>query len=228
MTKSKEEGVKSVVLRDASGKEIAEAGIRGLDFDMIYAKASEYFKELAGFDGEDVTITSLEVSKRKADNFLSSMSGLLEIAHQVEVLSAERDKFRRKDELDVLNSLRRACAKASNSLEQTMGMAEDRMEMLRANPEGVDPESIALLQSVLHQSIDTAQKLISAFSRLVQLERMSGGRPFGAVKAATMSSMNLIQGLSEADQQNKMTGFAKSGGKVSVRALSEEEYEDLE
>jgi hypothetical protein len=205
-----------------------EVGIQGLDFDMIYQKASEYFKELAGFDNDDVTITSLEVSKRKADNFLSSMSGLLEIAHQVEVLSAERDKFRRKDELEVLNSLRRACGMASNSLEHTMKMAQDRMNVLMNAPEGVDPESIALLQSVLHQSIETAQKLISAFSRLVQLERMSGGRPFGAAKAAAISNMGLIQGLSEADQQNKMSGFAKSGGKVSVRPLSEEEYEDLE
>ena len=197
--------------------------VANIDFDKVFKKALELLSDQAmlGQDTKNISIKDLEISRSKVNNFLSAIGGILEISHQVELLSAEKDKFRRKDELTILNSLRRCCEMSAKTLEGNMKLTQGKLNALEADINEVSPESIAILQSVLHSNIDAGQKLIGAISRLIQLERLSGARSWGGHRD-TNPSITLIEGLDKGDR-----GKNKSS-RGAPREIKMDELEDLD
>ena len=155
-----------------------------LDFEKVYERAVTIFSEqtMLNKDPDKVTLKDIELSRSKAANFLDAISGVLEIGHQVEVLSAETNKFKRKDELEILQDLLLTCKKQAKFVSRNIDLAQERLEELYET-EDPDSEQIALLSNIMNCSIDSSQKIISSMARLVQLERMSGSRPYGNSKS---------------------------------------------
>lgn len=205
-----------------------------MDFSKVFDKAIEVFSSQAMLDkpASEVTIKDLEISKAKANNFLDAIAGIIEISHQVEVLSAEKEKFRRQDELDILNSLRRTIAIQSKALEKNAHIAAQQLEHISSQMEdaesalAVDSERLALIQSVLNSSIDIGSKLISSAAKLIHLERHSGGRVWGNNRYAA-GNIRLIDGLDKADKTKGKPG-AMRGLDGGPRELSMEDIEGLE
>lgn len=192
-----------------------------MDFEKVFTKAVEIFADQAMLDKkpEEVDIKELEISKAKANNFLAAISGVIEISHQVEVLSAENDKFKRKDELAILHSLRRSCEMSAKTLEGNMQITQEKLTAMQEDIENVEPDQIFTLQTVMHSNIDAGQKLIGSISRLIQLERLSGSRPWGASKQGSLS-LSLIKGLDGADEGGDPT--------KAPRELTPEELGDID
>jgi len=201
--------------------------VASMDFEKVFHKAVEIFSDqmMLEKDPNEITVKDLEVSKAKANNFLDAIAGVLEISHQVEVLSAEKDKFKRSDELRVLNSLRRSTEKCALGLESTISMAQERLEMLMQDISQADPEKIAMLQAVLNSCVETGQKLIGSMSRLVQLERMSGGRVWGANRYANLG-MRTVEGLDKASTTKGLPGYTT--GRAGPREISVSDIAGLE
>ncbi|TFH07779.1 MAG: hypothetical protein E4H07_08645 [Nitrosomonadales bacterium] len=203
-------------LRLANYADVAE-----LDFAKVLEKAVEIFSDQAMLDKDisAISVKDLEISKAKANNFLDAIAGVVEISHQVEVISAAKDNFKRSDELNVLNSLRRSCELGANGVEKLLTKAVQYMEYLSELPaEEVTVEQLANMQAVMNENIGTSQKLIASLSRLIQLERLSGNRPYGSVRSSTLS-VGHIKAFGEED----LPGVRKS----AARPLSSEELKDL-
>jgi len=188
-----------------------------IDFEKVFITAVEILSDQAMLnkDPSQVDLKELETSRARADNLLSAIGGVIKISHQVDIISAERDKFKRSDELNILNSLRRSCEDSALALEDNAKLARERLTEMMEDPKDVKPEEISSVQDVLHSNIDAGQKLIGSISRLIQLERMSGNRPWGNDSSSSMS-ISLIEGLGEKGKGGK-------GKKGPIRELSPEE-----
>jgi hypothetical protein len=202
--------------------------VANIDFSKVFEKAIEIFSDQAMLDKSvsDITIKDLEISKAKANNFLDAIAGVIEISHQVDVLSAERDKFRRKDELAILNSMRRTVATQTEALEKNAMIASAQLSKMMETPETIDAERLALLQSVLNSSIDVGSKLISSASKLIHLERHSGGKPWGSNRYG-VGSIKTISELDKADSAKGKSGVMKGAG-GGPRELSRKDIEALD
>ncbi len=196
------------------------ADVSNIDFAAVYSKALEIFSDQAmlGKDPTKISVKDLEISKAKANNFLDAIAGIVELSHQVEVISASKDNFKRSDELSVLNSLRRTCEISAKGIERLLKKAIVHMEYLEGLDEDqVSVQDLASMQNILNENITTSQKLIASLSRLIQLERMSGNRPFGAVRTGTLS----VGHLKEFDKEKDNAGVA------APRQLSKEELAEM-
>jgi len=179
---------------------ITAKDLSNLDFKQVYEKAVEIFSEQALLNKKpsEVTLKDIELSRAKASNFLEAISGVLEIGHQVEILSAEQNKFKRGYELTILQKLLKSCDMQASFVEKNLTIIQERLDALFKNDDA-DPEQIALLQSIMNSSIDASQKIIASMARLVQLERMSGSRPWGREKSqqTNIAMINALEPQSE-------------------------------
>lgn len=201
------------------------------DFQAMLTKASQLLGEQAmmgaAANGRQ-DLKTLELNKAKATNFLDAINGIIEVKHQVELLAAQEKSFKRSDELDVLNMLMNTCRIQAKGIAKTLVLARKRINVLikAASKEDISreesvqiTEEIAILQNVLTASVDTTQKQIAAFSRLVQLERLSGNRPW-AVSRAKPISYSTVEGLAGHD------GDESNGARQGPpRKMTEEEIE---
>lgn len=224
--------------KNGNGKELVEAedwvaNLRQpdgtLNFRAVAQKAWELLGEQAmvGKENADITVEGLELGRAKASSFLDAINGLLEVSHQVELLQAEQYKFKRTDELKIMHSLRRLCGHQAKNLEKTVKIASKRLEELM---EGIDEDlvgseradAIAQMQSVISSNIDGAAKVTSSFSRLVQLERISGGRPWSGNNRGKATNPGAVKLLSEVEERNK-DGSEDIRGERGPRELTEDE-----
>jgi len=188
--------------------EIAKVADNFLDFDEILKKAATLFKDQLFLNKEPSTLTlkDIEVAKAKSQNLLDALVGFVELHHHADIIAASAKRFKRSDELDVLNSLRESCAASSESLKGSIKLASMKHEQLMArleqNADSVDASEIGLLQAILEANVDVMQKLVASFSRLVHLERLSGNRPWAAGKT-TRTNISYIDGLDSSDDGGK-------------------------
>lgn len=198
--------------------------LASLSMDDIFNKAVEIFGEQALLTKkpEDITIADLELSRLKSGNFLESLRGLQEVSHQMEVISAEKDRFKRGDELKILNSLLRTCASSATCLEDNVNIAYEKLSDMKENITDADPEKLAMLQSVINSNVDTAAKLTSSLSRLIQLERMSGSRPWGD-KKLPMANAAQLSAWQEMERSKQIEQGAYNGN--GPRRFTVEEVE---
>lgn len=186
--------------------------LANMDFEKVYETALRLFSDQALLDKKDiskVTIKDLEAARAKSDSFLESLGHLFEINHQVELLQADKYKFKRKDELDLLHSLRKSCTMMAKSLEKnleiTIAKLGDIERRMVDDPAGVDYEELAGVQAVMNSCVDTSQKLIASTSRLIQTERYSGTRPWGHSRGGT-KNIGTIEGLDNRERSDDRSG----------------------
>lgn len=180
--------------------------IATIDYNLVAKTAVELFADqaLLGKNATDITIKDLETSRAKSNNFMEAIAGLVEISHKVELLSAEKDKFKRADELRTLNMQRDMIEMQTKGVHKTLEMAIERLEQLEKNlregfadedEENKVTDQIAMMQQVMTMSVDTGQKLVASLSRLIQLERYSGGRSWGYSQRAMTTNIKLVEML---------------------------------
>lgn len=203
----------------AAGNELrlaSFADVANIDFTKVYEKALEIFSDQAMLDKDpaNISVRDLEISKAKANNFLDAIAGIIELSHQVDVIAAAKDNFKRSDELAVLNSLRRTCTLGAKGVEKLLRKSIQHMEYLESLEDAeVTVQDIAGLQTIINENVNTSQKLIASMSRLIQLERLSGNRPFGSGRSGTLS----VGHLKEFGKEDP------TAGAVGPRQLSKQE-----
>lgn len=213
------------LIKQRAGATVAEPLV---DFNVLFNKAVELFTDQASLTntGEEVTLRDLETKRLKATNFLDGINGLIELQHQLEVIQEEKHKFKRKDELATLNTLRETVHRQSEILQKHVDVTyyklEELMKSLDKDFEDDDKrlaqvDKIALIQEILDKQVTTGQRIIAGISRLIQLERFSGSRPFGIARQGS-TSISLIEGL-----ESKEEGVPE---KTPPRQLTEEEMRD--
>ena len=204
-----------------------------IDFKKVAEKAVELFADqsLIKKDADKVTLKDIELSKSKANTFLDSLAGLVEVQHKIDLISTYNQGFKRSDELEILNSLREIVSIQTKELKRNMEIARGQqdhlikaLERCEDDEEGQDKREqltvhIGLLRDTIRESVDTGQKLISSTNRLIQLERYSGGKSWGNKPSAT-SNIKLI------DMDSGEEG--KGGVKKPPRAISADEMSDIE
>lgn len=203
-----------------SSNEISRTvGNFGIDFDGVMEKACEIFGGQALLDkkASEITLKDLEIGKAKANNFLDAVQGILEIGHQVEIMSADQNKFKRQDELDILHSLLRSVSKISGTLEKTIDVITKKIDRM-LELEEVDIEEVTLLQGMLQVNIDSTQKVIASAGKVINIERVSGGRIWGS-RTSGSSQVSVVEKL-----ENSRDDGVKAG--EAVRAVSWDELRD--
>lgn len=215
-------------------KEFAE--ISNIDYRLLTEKAQELICEQALMDKEikDLTIKDLETSRAKTNNFLEALSGLVEISHRIELLSAEKDKFKRKDELDLLHALRETTTKQAKLLSETTDIAAQHLKNLEEklaneeNPEEITKicDSIELMQTNLERGVDTNQKLAATANRIIQTERFSGGRGWGFQQRAMTTNIKLVEMLDGQEGAGKKKIREMSAEDIAKMSSEEPDYEE--
>lgn len=196
------------------------ADVSDMDFEKVFKKAVQIFSDQAMLDKDprNISIRDLEISKAKANNFLDAIAGLVELQHQVEVISASKHGFKRADELTVLNVMRKTCEISAQSVEKMLRKAMKHMEYIEGLDESeIKVEDMVNLQNLINENVGISQKLISSFSRLLQLERMSGNRPYGTVRSSSISTGH-IKEFSKTDSNKS---------EKEARPLSKDELEEM-
>jgi hypothetical protein len=195
-----------------------------LDFKEMFSNAMDLFKEQALSAKNSKTISQLELTKAKVNNFNDSIDHITALSHTLEILGADKDRFRRKDELTILNNLRHQCEMQSNIGLANLNMVQNKMIAMAESGE-VDAEEMRILQGTLDANIDSAQKVINSVSKLIQLERYSGNRPWGR-KANSAPAIGYIKGL-DAENETTAGGDSMRGGKTPTRKISVDDMKGL-
>lgn len=164
----------------------AGSSVGELNFTTLYDKALKVFSEQAmmGAEGTDIDVAALKKSKMKSENFLDAVAGILEIAHKVDLLEAQKDKFKRVDELRILNSLRTQFEKSAEFSDQILDSCRGQLEhLMREMETGVldleNIEKLSMMQGIMERAVGNLSTISSGTTRLIKSERETGGRSSG-------------------------------------------------
>lgn len=178
--------------------------VAGINFEEILTEAVTLFAQQALItrDSENVTIKDLQLAKGKADNFLSSISNMLEISHSVDLLSAEKYKFRRADELKLLNNLREQFNEAAEFSKESMKFCKDGLTRIQNKMQQEDYAITAddmaefnMYQGHMANSIATLNTIAKGAGQLIKHERETGGRSSGTVKSNSTNVNAFLENL---------------------------------
>lgn len=189
-----------------------------LDFKKMFDSAMDLFSEQALGAKNSKSIRQLELTKAKVNSFNNSIDNITALSHTLEIMGADKDRFRRQDELNILNNLRTQCELQSRIGLANMAMVQDKLKIILES-DNPDVEEIASLQGVLDANIDSSNKVIAAVSRLIQLERYSGNRPWGR-NPSNNQNIGYIK-LDEEDEDAR--GGATKGKRAPTRKITHED-----
>lgn len=208
------------------------------DFTTLLEKALITFKEqsLMDDDAEEITLDTITLRKAKANSVLDSIQNLISMSHLNEIVAAEKHKFRREEELTAMNplleSFKMAAISSKKTLEYLIKQQDKAMAQLaefdeeedysRTTGLGDDEESprtlsadrVVMLQEATTRAIDNLNKVTAGLTRLIQLERFSGTRPWGNSRGVSQMK-NSESGLLALGEE--------SSGKKKPRKLSKAE-----
>jgi len=176
-----------------------------VDSSQILERAVSVFAEQAGVgSSKKVTLTDIEISKAKANNFMDALSNMRNIKHELDIVSSTDASFKRKDELDVLNALRESCKEQANISLRASKMLNSKLEGLirefearkdQGLGEEVDQVEMMSVQTMLDVSVGITSKIIASSAKLIELERKSGGRQWGVRESGSSNSIRYISEL---------------------------------
>lgn len=197
-----------------------------LEYDSILNEAIKIFTDQALITkkADEVTLQDIQLAKGKSENFLASIAGLIEISHKVELLSAERHKFKRKDELELLNSLREQfhkSAKFSNKIIDSCLSRLDALEERMSSNDTLKPEDFAefmMLQNYMNSAIETLTAINTGTGKLIKTERESGGRSGNDSKVTATNISNFLSGLAS-DSKGKNIQKTNKPRKLSQKEV---------
>lgn len=205
------------------------------DFRTLYETAMSLFSQQATQalkNNNEVDLKDIELTKAKANSFLDAINNVMAVKHELDVASAEKHKFKRKDELELLNNLRivstiqsEVCVKNAEYIRKKVYSVYDNAE---ARGEEVDVQELGTLNNILESNIDSSNKITAQSARLIQLERFSGSRPWGSRTYAGGSGNNiqLINTL-DARKHDKERNVIDAQRLDSARQLTYDEIKKL-
>lgn len=199
-----------------------------VDYQKIFKKALTLFTDQASSD-EKVDLSQIELTRAKANSFLEGLSNIVSVQHEIDIISAEKARFKRTDELRILNNLRQQCEAHSEVGKKMMEIILVRMnDMQEQMAQGlpIEVEDLSLLQNLLEQNIDSTNKVIVSTSRIIQLERFSGSRPWGSRGSGASKSIGAVKYLSDLEK-GKVDFDEEAEKKRKRRRLSAEELDKI-
>lgn len=202
--------------------------IADVQFNELFDKAISIFKAQADAslgdagDGDDVSFERLELMKAKANNVLDSIGNVLELRHIVDVIKSDHLRFKRVDELKLLNRLKGQCEAQAELNESCINAVRNRMLEAYASEEGLDEEELDVISGMLERGMGRTDKLVGTVNKLIKLERDSGNRAWGQRQSSSSGNINYIKGLKDAEGD----GY-NSSRKAKPRLLSPSELVGL-
>lgn len=210
------------------GEIVAADGAMEISTKLVFKKAmSNFFDQAIKMDSKN--LADVELGNAKSTSFVEALGTLPAISHELEIIGAEEYKFKRKDELEILNALKAQCLTQVQAEDQTIALIQAKLADLVENVEEATPESISMLQNALELSRGSTSRMVKTFEQLIQLERKSGSRPWGQNKATTRN-INYFTGLEGLRNGNLGGGGdpAKPKGDIKKpREMTPEELESL-
>lgn len=156
-----------------------------IDTQKIIDHAVELFNEQAKLSSSKglsskISLTDIEVARAKSNTFIEGLSTLRNITHELDLVNGAANSFKRNDELGLLHSLKENLKiQAKNALRVSDLISRKVEELIDSSETLTDEVSIEGMQAVMGTNIALTEKLVATSSRLIELERKSGGRNWG-------------------------------------------------
>lgn len=169
-----------------------------IDFKKLLDTAVELFKEQALISQDDgATLKDIELRRAKASSFLDALNNSLEVSHMAEIISARDKEFKRHQELAVMNPMLNSYELAANLCQKSMGYLVNRLNNAYENFDNLDMKEVNQLQAAYDNAISNMNTLVAGFSKLVTMQRQTGGLRLGARDTGSASSIAYVKGLEE-------------------------------
>ena len=254
--KKKELSVMGEVISDFS-KTVNFKGLYNSALEVFGKQAELAFEDDGGFSSGGggsrrsniEKLEKLELVKAKSDSLLDAVSNIQKIRHELEIMAESEGSFRRGVELDLLGELLESCrmqARISKKMGDRISARIDELLDVVSGGGGVGvgeegelsiesaKAELDMLNMALDINIDKTNKIISSSAKLIELERKSGSRPWGARSGAeiqknttfnirALESMNGGAGMSEMERLEIETGI----GIGKAKKISGVRVEDL-
>lgn len=203
--------------------------------------AMDIFGEQANISSNSSEVTSekLQLSKARSDNFLASVSGIIEMSNKIELLQAQQYKFKRHDELRLLNNLREQYEKAAKFSNTVMNTCLNKMEDLQynimENQGTIDDEilmEIGALSNMMDNAVVSLRNISKGSTELLKAERETGGRSHGGNNNSNNGGVynNLyLSSLKGTNQDNEKTKAERirDNYKGEIRKLTAQQLLEL-
>jgi hypothetical protein len=190
---------------------------------MLFNKAMSNFVDQALSDNEE-DLVDVEFKNAKSTSFVDALGNLPVISHELEILGAESNKFKRVEELAVLHKLRNQCDKQIDAEAKTLELLETKLDEMLADFENASPEDILNMQAAVRNSREATAGMIKTFEHLIMVERKSGSRPWGPRSPRTQN-ITYFQGMQNLHRGNRGGGDDANGKPKKARPLSATEAE---
>lgn len=152
----------------------------GVSFDETLGHAYKSIEnQLALASSADpVTMREVEIRKAQSSSVIDAIEKGLEIASLQELVKEDQYKFKRGSELAVLNPMLLTLQTASMGSHITMSFLVKQIH-LELESDTPNLERVSALQFAYDKCIETMDRTIKVLDKTIQLERKSGGRPWG-------------------------------------------------
>jgi hypothetical protein len=190
-----------------------------LDFEQLFQEAAELFhKQALTSQDKNATLKDIEVARASASSFLDALNNALEVTHLAEMAATRKKEFKRDDELAVMNPMLKSYQAAARLCQKSMDGLVRRLDLAYENFDNLQIAEIKQLQDAYAFAIDNMNTLVTGFSKLLTMQRKTGGLRLGARDTAGAQSITYIKGLED-------EGAGKP--KQKPRVLSAEEFKNL-
>lgn len=183
-----------------------------LDFTAVLDKAVELFQDqaLLSKNSKEIDLKDLSLTKAKVNSFLDAINNIISISHLNEILKQDSLKFKREQELDAMNSILSSFNLASKAAEKNMeflvkqldyaikqmgnaeSLSEDGVEDAEENKKRLD--MVIAIQTAYGTALANLSQVTTGLTKIIQLERWSGSRPWGNIKSNTVTVNNELMG----------------------------------
>lgn len=217
-----------------------------LNFTEAYGTIMGLIRDQAMLDpgATDVAnLKSLQLSRAKVQSYLEAVFNVVQLSHLHEIVESDKQKFKRKEEMDVLNPILRSLKAAAIAGEKSLIYLTKKLDVaLEAleNPVEITDEDreensitfqehlaqtemVASIQAAYTAALENVNRVIAGLTRAIQLERFSGGRPWGNKSSVDLGSSGAIGGSDGAGVGSSGNGAGVGGTKPSPRPLEGKE-----
>lgn len=201
---------------------------KDVDFQKVWEQGIKVIFDLSHIE-DDADLVDIEKVRSKADAFVSALDNILVVNHYEELLPNLKKSFKRSTELEGLDNLLESFVIAAKVGKRNIQFVETRINELfdrLDETDEMDPleaihqrsEALKLFQHVYAQAIDNMTKAAKGLQTVIELERRSGGRPYGSNRTSTQKTLQLPAGSGK-NNENRL---------IPSRTIEIEELTDYE
>lgn len=164
------------------------------NMNVLFGQASKLINKQMGLEGEKgaeegngveeekedkTSLKDLTLDRAKTENFMQGVDDMIELSHKAELLTTDAFKFKRRDELQLMQSLLNIFLRVSEFTEQRIELAVRTLEVMLAKPAAFNMDMIKLVEEQLNDGLDKACVISDKIEKLIKTERFSGNRGWG-------------------------------------------------